>query len=321
MRPDSRACEYSFLVEKKETAPNVSFTPTALKWIKAMVECHSGEIGFLGIVREIGDAYVITEIFYPKHCAASSSTCEISPEGEIEIAQQLIDSGRSDDIARVRVWGHSHHTMGTSPSGQDDSQALEKMNKCGAYFIRAICNKSGEMSVAFLDYQRQIKFENIKWTVEFDCEDILNKVSIAINSNQSSKDKIKAIQDVVGQNVDFEDAEYKNIEKQVRELKAKQLPEEKHSWGTNSSPNFGHHGYINSYDEMYEQPDMFGGKFSKFDNYDRFDNHSKPNRPNTYKQKQNPQPVPLPSHKELLTYPEISRIVDKIWPKEGAHAH
>ena len=154
MKPDSRKCSWSFLTERNETAPGILFTLKALKWIRAMVEEHSGEVGFMGVVEEIGGKYVISEIFYPKHCLATSATCEIAPEGMTGIAQKLIEQDRVDDIGKVRFWGHSHHTMGTSPSGQDDSQALEMMNSSGAYLIRAICTKNGEMSVSFFDHGR-----------------------------------------------------------------------------------------------------------------------------------------------------------------------
>jgi len=224
MKPDSRKCEYSHLVKQKEAPPSILFTQTALKWIKALVECHSSEVGFEGIVNEVGGAYVITEIFYPKHCLVNGGTCEISPEGEIEIAQKLIEENRAADISKVRLWGHSHHTMGTTPSTQDDEQAAEKMNKCGAYFIRAIVNKSGEMSVSFFDYSRQIKFENVKWTVAVDYEQIMNDVISVINKESTSRERVQSIKDILFAQVDLDDEEYKEIEKKVKELKETQLP-------------------------------------------------------------------------------------------------
>jgi hypothetical protein len=224
MKPDPRKCSWSFLSNRNETAPEVLFTPSALKWIKAMVECHDGEVGFLGLVNEIGHSYVITEIFYPKHCLVSSATCEIAPEGEVEIAQKLIDENRVDDVARVRFWGHSHHTMGTSPSAQDDTQAVEKMNNNGAYFIRAICNRDGELSVSFFDHARQIKFENIKWAVYHNFDTMLQNVISAINLESQSREKVLAIRAAVSPKIDFDDDEYKAIVEKVKELKKTQLP-------------------------------------------------------------------------------------------------
>jgi len=226
MKPDQRKCEYSFITTKKETPPSIEFTPTALKWILAMVNCHHEEIGFLGIVNEIDNAYVITEIFYPKHCLVSSSTCEISPEGEIEIAQQLINENRAQDISKVRFWGHSHHTMSTMPSNQDNVQAIEKMNKCGSYFIRAIANKENEMSVSFFDYQRQIKFDNIKWSIALDYNSILSNIASIMNTESISKrEKVLLIKDAASPLINLKDDEYKEIEKKVLKLKEKQLPQ------------------------------------------------------------------------------------------------
>ena len=224
MNPDSRKCSWSFLSERTETAPNIQFTPKALKWIKAMVEEHSEEVGFLGIVREVDSSYVIDEIFYPKHCLATSSTCEIAPEGEVELAQYLIDNNRVEDVARVRFWGHSHHTMGTTPSGQDDDQALQKMNNNGAYFVRAICNKKGEMSVSFFDHERQLKFENVKWSICENYDEILANVICATNMESNSKGKVQAIRAAISAQIDYKDDEYKKITEKVKELKKKNLP-------------------------------------------------------------------------------------------------
>lgn len=227
MKADSRKCSWSFLTERNETAPSILFTLKALKYIKAMVEEHNGEIGFLGLVEERDGSYIITEIFYPKHCLVTSTTCEIAPEGEVEIAQELIDQDRVDDIAKIRFWGHSHHTMGTTPSGQDDTQAIEKMNNNGAYFIRAIANKSNEMSVSFFDHERQLKFENVKWKILVDYDVILANVICATNLASNSEEKIKAIKAAVSDKIDFKgDEEYEAIAKEVQRLKKDKIPPE-----------------------------------------------------------------------------------------------
>lgn len=224
MKPDSRKCEWSFLSERTETAPDIQFTPIALKWIKAIVDEHNGEVGFLGLVEEISGAYVITEVFYPKHCLVTSTTCEIAPEGEVELAQRLIDENRAEDVAKVRFWGHSHHTMGTTPSGQDDTQALEKMRNNGAYFIRAICNKSGEMSVSFFDHTRQLKFENVKWSVCNNYDAIMQDVISAVNMELNNEEKVQAIRKAVSPKINFTDKEYKDIVERVKELKKENIP-------------------------------------------------------------------------------------------------
>ena len=238
MKPDTRKCSWSVLSESKEVAPKVLFTPTAIKWVKAMVEEHSIEVGFLGIVEEIGDAYVITEIFYPAHCLATAATCEISPAGEIELAQRLVDENRIEDVNKIRFWGHSHHTMGTSPSGQDNDQAVEKMNSNGAYFIRAIANKDDEVSVSFFDYERQVKFDNIKWEILYNQDAILNKIVSISHEELDNADKVRNIKDIVNASVNFQDEEYKEIAEEVARLKKIKLPKEDPNHAKRCSSNF-----------------------------------------------------------------------------------
>lgn len=245
MNPDPRKCSWSLLSEATEIAPTILFTPVALKWIRAMVQEHSGEVGFYGIVEELDGTYVITEVFYPKHCLVSQATCEISPDGEVEIAQRLINENRPEDISKVRFWGHSHHTMGTTPSGQDNAQAVEKMNSNGAYYIRAIANKDGEMSVSFFDYNRQIKFENIKWDILQNYDSMVNRVISVMSTESNSEEKVLAIRNAININVNFQNKEYQEIAKRVRELKKIQLPE------TKSTKPYGHQRSI--FDDDWEK--------------------------------------------------------------------
>jgi len=227
MKPDQRQCVWTQLVSPEKTAPSISFTPMALKWIKAMVDCHETEVGFLGLVNEVNGGYVISEIFYPKHCLANGATCEISPEGDIAMAQGLIDAGRYEDIGKIRMHGHSHVHMETSPSGQDEKLAMESLKTSGSYYIRAICNKKGEMSVSFFDAVNNVKFENVKWTIAFNQEEMLNKVILAINMESNVGEKIKLIRDSMTMTVDYNDDEYKKIVENVKDLKRINLPEEK----------------------------------------------------------------------------------------------
>lgn len=173
MKPDNRKTTYTMLKTESRTAPKVVFGTTALKWIRALVDGHSTEVGFYAVVdtREDG-SYFIRDVFYPKHSEMNGGTCEISPEGETEMITWLLDHGREADISKVRFWGHSHSGMcSTSPSGQDETQALERMTQNQAYLIRGITCKDGELSVSFFDFENQVRFDNIKWAVEDDTDE------------------------------------------------------------------------------------------------------------------------------------------------------
>lgn len=220
MRPDAPNPTYSVLMKPEQKAtPVIIFGTTALKWIKALVEVHQQEVGFYAAVdhREDG-SYFVRDVFYPKHSEMQWATCEISPEGESDMMNWLLDKGREADIQKIRFWGHSHHTMGTSPSSQDEKQSIERMNSTQAFLIRAICNKAGEMSVSFYDYEKSLRFDHLKWTSENDNQrtddQILQDVVGIVNSEKASSEKVSLIK-----NLFDEDIEMEKITEKVRALK------------------------------------------------------------------------------------------------------
>jgi len=229
--PDGCKTTYTLLKPDVKTAPTIIFGTTALKWIKALVEVHSDEVGFFGIVdKRPNNTYFIRDIFYPKHQEANGGTCEISPEGEAIMANWLIDHGKIDDCQKVRFWGHSHHNMGVSPSGQDESQSIEKIDQIKANFVRAICNKKGEMSISFYDYNNQVRFDQIKWGIEDDTSpEIMNQKAqkiIEILSDESVPRNRQFFEII--KIVNDEGTVYEDIKKKVEELKKINIPE-KHS--------------------------------------------------------------------------------------------
>lgn len=172
MKHDDKQTTYTKLEQVTVIAPNIKISKNAIKWLTLLAEMHDHEIGVFGCVDEIAEnSYLIRDIFYPKHCEANGATCEISPEGETLMAEWLISHNREADLAKVKFWGHSHHTMDVFASGQDESQALERMTRTQSYFIRGIFNKEGKLSISFFDYTRKIKFDHIKWEVEFPVDD------------------------------------------------------------------------------------------------------------------------------------------------------
>ena len=112
--------------------------------IRSIVKIADEEIGWLGLVTKAGNTFTINEIFIPKQ-RVSSGTCELDESSIGEIANSLVQAGRADDLNRIRLWGHSHHTMGVFASGQDDTQGEQLAKQCNDYFVRMICNKRNEI--------------------------------------------------------------------------------------------------------------------------------------------------------------------------------
>lgn len=108
-------------------------------------ECRE-EVGWLGTVRRMGPDFLIEEMFLFEQ-EVHGTTCEITPDGLAAVATELLSSRPNGmDVANsIRFWGHSHVNMGTTPSGQDESQLQELAASCEDFFIRAILNKGGRM--------------------------------------------------------------------------------------------------------------------------------------------------------------------------------
>jgi hypothetical protein len=173
MRPETaKQTTYTTLEPIKITAPTVRVTKNAVKWLTAMADIHSHEVGVFGFVDELPDnVYVVRDIFYPKHSEANGATCEISPEGETLMAEWLMSHNREADLSKVKFWGHSHVDMGVGPSTQDEDQSIKRMNMNESYLIRGIFNKAGLLSISFYDYVNKRRFDNIKWESDEDEDD------------------------------------------------------------------------------------------------------------------------------------------------------
>lgn len=253
MQPEKDPCTYTIISQKKRVPPKIIINKTAMKWIRAMVEIHPDEIGFFGAVDTLPDnTYYIRDIFYPKHQLVNGGTCEISSEGEAIMANWIMDHGRSDDITKMRFWAHSHHDMSTSPSSQDENEAIDKMNKAKGFYIRAVCNKKGEMSISFYDYENEIRFDHIKWSVEdigseAEAEIALgNILGIISLETKTSSEKLKLIQQEL-----IVDNEYEKIKAKIEELKKINIPDKNPTYGqdigmvTTNGINYPYHGRDN----------------------------------------------------------------------------
>ena len=147
----------------KTLQPLIQFSLKTLATIRYIVDNVDTEVGWLGTVDKINDNhYVVKDIFLPKQ-DVNGGTCELNDEGLFELYEQLTNSGREDDLDKIRFWGHSHGNGGVSPSGQDEEQAIEMLKNNTDYLIRAIANKSGKMAISYFNYSKQYAIDNVLW--------------------------------------------------------------------------------------------------------------------------------------------------------------
>lgn len=154
--------------------PAVLFTREA--YVEMMSICRSTriEVGWLGLVERLPDigkrqAFRIYKAIVPPQRLANGATCEIL---DGELLQQLIDANRVEDIEKIRFWAHSHHSMSTSPSGQDEAMGIECINQAACssvdpgWYITAIFNHAGDINIGFYDYRTGVKLSNIRYRIE-----------------------------------------------------------------------------------------------------------------------------------------------------------
>jgi len=162
--------EFKRVFEVKDRKARVLFTPTA--WIKmvTLLDMFDKEVGWYGVADRLGDEekdeYLISDIIvYPQSVTAATVEMD-DPE---DLARWRIEHLEDDRFLSLRMHGHSHVRMGTSPSGVDlDHQKtiLEQMSDDG-FYIFMIYNKSLSKTVKIYDLKKNIMFGDKDITVGF----------------------------------------------------------------------------------------------------------------------------------------------------------
>ena len=159
--------------------PQIIILPLALQKMEYYVKHCDTEIGWLGQVVRQDNYYIIKDVYLFKQ-EVHSTTCEITPEGLAEFAEEILNQENGLEIYNsIRLWGHSHVNMTVSASGQDDSQMkLFKETGCD-WFLRTIANKHGDMEFTLFDYKNNYIVEDVPWQMwiglDIELEDSIKK--------------------------------------------------------------------------------------------------------------------------------------------------
>lgn len=163
-----------FKVHKADTSvrnvkpPMILVSEEAAKDMWAITDIVTDEVGWLGSVEYDREehTFLITHIFLPRQ-EVNTSTTELDPEGIAEVMEELINQG-DEGIAlanSIRFWGHSHVSMGVSPSGQDNTELANLAKDTGDYFIAARTNKKGEIRFDMLTSEGWL-YHDLPWNYE-----------------------------------------------------------------------------------------------------------------------------------------------------------
>lgn len=219
----------------EKCVPTIFINTNALTKMWIYTEECLKEIGWLGMAIKDDKKniiYIEDTILFKQE--VHSTTTELTPEGLAEFGEKLLKQKDGMEMwNKIKVWGHSHVNMSTSPSGQDNSQ-METFAESGHdWFARIITNKSGDMRVDLYLYDLGIIYNNIPWFKHASEEEI--KVEDQINALLEKLEKFqeKRINK-------FQKEIQEEIKAKVKEKKYTQIPHTpyKKTWDNYHTPTY-----------------------------------------------------------------------------------
>lgn len=201
----------------KGFVPKVYIYDEALNKMNEYIEQCKLEIGWLGCAKRVDNNFLITDVFLFKQ-EVHSATTEITTEGLSEFAMELMESNEDEGLEiwnNMRVWGHSHVDMATSPSGQDEKQIEVFMENDNDFFIRLIGNKQGHLRIDVYDFKTGVQYSELDYNVLYEKEKN-EKINTISNQIRLLRERLDAI---LEPEKDLKDRISKEITSKVTEKK------------------------------------------------------------------------------------------------------
>ena len=134
------------------------FRPMAYIKMLELLRHYNSEVAWHGTVeREGDDTFIITDVIvYPQTVAAATVNTD-----QDEYQQWLLTLD-DEYFNAMRMQGHSHVNMGTSPSPTDDEhqRAILSQLKDDDYYIFMVYNKSLSHTIRIYDYANNVMYED-----------------------------------------------------------------------------------------------------------------------------------------------------------------
>lgn len=174
---------------KAKTYPKLLYTTKVLKQLLCMLStkhAENKEFMFLGTIEKANDTYLIKDIFLVPQTNCSAAYCETDDNKYPEWLNENFKN--IEERKTIRLHGHSHVNMGTSPSGTDDQQIMHLCDSVNNYFIQLIVNHRLENTCNIWDKEQGLIFNNVDQYI------IINEELIEFNGKKNMKHISKNIQ-------------------------------------------------------------------------------------------------------------------------------
>lgn len=256
--------------------------PESVKmYINTIVDKNDVEVGFMGVLDINRDdnnqlqSITLKEVLYPKHIEQHGATCVFEDGDLIErVLYNTPDGNPTQESAeksiKITYYGHSHHTMGVSPSGQDDNKFLEMIGRpsiqepAGNVWVRGIHNKKGDIRLDIVDCVNMLyyKHQNISIINSNDVyneDDISSIRSILDDDSISIEERIKIIKE-------YQSPLKSTLEKRVDEEMEKYNAEKLYNYNNQS------HWWDDDYDFEWEHRNNYKSIVENYDDEFNFNN-------------------------------------------------
>lgn len=158
---------YSHALESIKRTATLRFTEIAWLKMQALVREYDKEVAWHGVAKRgedpTKDEYIVTDILvYPQEVSGMTVTTDQ------EEYQKWLYGLDNDVFNNLRMQGHSHVNMSTSPSAVDTTlyeNLLSQLNDT-MFYVFLIWNKRGEKTIKIYDLAKNILFETADVTVQ-----------------------------------------------------------------------------------------------------------------------------------------------------------
>jgi len=133
----------------------IRFSQEAYAKMQTLVNMADGELAWHGLVNKISDKeyYIYDILVYPQR--ATKTTVE----SDDDLYPLWLEELEDEQFNAIRMQGHSHVNMGTSPSGTDEDFYETLMRHINDFYIFIIMNKSSKVWVNLYDIANNLVYE------------------------------------------------------------------------------------------------------------------------------------------------------------------